>query len=149
LFDPPFVGGNEPARGAARDVHASELSVYINAPETALASFDYDRCDSGRDAAADWIRSRSGNAERRSLDSLRHPFLWQFPHFYAISWMYREDFASAGIRTLPADEPDGESTARRIVLFSWALTSVSLLPRFFGDAGNLLFENQPPKEKRT
>jgi protoheme IX farnesyltransferase len=64
-------------------------------------------------------------------------FLWQFPHFYAIALMYREDYARAGIRMLPVVEPDGESTARRIVLFSLALVPVSLLPRFFGDAGNV------------
>ena len=64
-------------------------------------------------------------------------FLWQFPHFYAIAWMYREDYARAGIRMLPVVEPDGESTARRIVLFSLALIPVSLLPRFFGTAGNI------------
>ena len=64
-------------------------------------------------------------------------FLWQFPHFYAIAWMYREDYARAGIRMLPVVEPDGESTARRIVLFSLALVPVSLLPRFFGSAGNV------------
>ncbi len=63
-------------------------------------------------------------------------FLWQFPHFYAIAWMYREDYARAGIRMLPVVEPDGESTARRIVLFSLALVPVSLLPRFFGSAGD-------------
>ncbi len=64
-------------------------------------------------------------------------FLWQFPHFYAIAWMYREDYAKAGIRMLPVVEPDGASTARRIVLFSLALVPVSVLPRFLGDAGNV------------
>ena len=47
-------------------------------------------------------------------------FLWQFPHFYAIAWMYREDYERAGIRMLPVVEPDGESTARRILWFSIA-----------------------------
>jgi len=64
-------------------------------------------------------------------------FLWQFPHFYAIAWMYRDDYARAGIRMLPVVEPDGESTARRIVLFSLALVPISVLPRFFGGAGNI------------
>jgi protoheme IX farnesyltransferase len=64
-------------------------------------------------------------------------FLWQFPHFYAIAWMYRDDYARAGILMLPVVEPDGESTARRILLFSLALVAVSLLPRFVGHAGNL------------
>ncbi|HTW67972.1 MAG TPA: heme o synthase [Bryobacteraceae bacterium] len=64
-------------------------------------------------------------------------FLWQFPHFYAIAWMYKEDYARAGIRMLPVVEPDGRSTARRIFLCSMALIPISLTPRFFAMAGNL------------
>ncbi len=64
-------------------------------------------------------------------------FLWQFPHFYAIAWMYRDDYARAGIRMLPVVEPDGVSTARRVVLFSLVLLPVSLLPKFAAMAGNL------------
>jgi protoheme IX farnesyltransferase len=64
-------------------------------------------------------------------------FLWQFPHFYAIAWMYREDYARAGIRMLPVVEPDMDSTARRIVLFSLALVPMSLAPKFFAMAGNV------------
>lgn len=63
-------------------------------------------------------------------------FLWQFPHFYAIAWMYRDDYARAGIRMLPVVEPDGDSTGRRIVLFSLALVPISLAPSFFSMAGN-------------
>jgi heme o synthase len=64
-------------------------------------------------------------------------FLWQFPHFYAIAWMYREDYARAGIRMLPVVEPDGDSTGRRILLFSLALVPMSLAPAFFSMAGNV------------
>ncbi len=64
-------------------------------------------------------------------------FLWQFPHFYAIAWMYREDYARAGIRMLPVVEPDGDSTGRRILLFSLALVPMSLAPAFFAMAGNV------------
>ena len=64
-------------------------------------------------------------------------FLWQFPHFYAIAWMYREDYARAGIRMLSVVEPDGDSTARRIVWFSLALVPMSLAPSFFSMAGNV------------
>ena len=63
-------------------------------------------------------------------------FLWQFPHFYAIAWMYRDDYARAGIRMLPVVEPSGDSTARRILLFSLVLIPISLLPKFFAMAGN-------------
>src|ERR1700678_3185076 len=44
-------------------------------------------------------------------------FLWQFPHFYAIAWMYKEDYAQAGILMLPVVEPDCRSTARQMGLY--------------------------------
>ena len=59
-------------------------------------------------------------------------FLWQHPHFYAIAWMYREDYAKAGLKMLPVVEPSGESTFRQIILFTIALIAVSLLPAFIG-----------------
>ena len=62
-------------------------------------------------------------------------FLWQFPHFYAIAWMYKDDYARAGIRMLPVVEPDGRSTARQMVLYGIALVPVSLLPVAFGMSG--------------
>jgi heme o synthase len=62
-------------------------------------------------------------------------FLWQFPHFYAIAWMYREDYQRAGIRMLPVVEPDGASTARQILIASIALIPVSLLPAYLSMAG--------------
>lgn len=62
-------------------------------------------------------------------------FLWQFPHFYAIAWMYREDYERAGIRMLPVVEPDGESTARRIFWTSIAMIPLSLVPKFLGMTG--------------
>jgi protoheme IX farnesyltransferase len=64
-------------------------------------------------------------------------FIWQFPHFYAIAWMYREDYERAGIRMLPVVEPDGESTARRILLYSLILIPISLVPKFLVMTGNL------------
>ena len=64
-------------------------------------------------------------------------FLWQFPHFYAIAWMYREDYSRAGIQMLPVVEPDGESTARQILLYSVALIPISLLPKWLGMTGSV------------
>jgi heme o synthase len=66
-------------------------------------------------------------------------FCWQFPHFYAIAWMYREDYGRAGIKMLPVVEPDGASTARQILLFALILIPVSLLPRFLSVTGNIYF----------
>jgi len=64
-------------------------------------------------------------------------FLWQFPHFYSIAWMYREDYERAGIRMLPVVEPDGLSTARQMVLYSLLLIPISLIPRWMGAEGNV------------
>jgi protoheme IX farnesyltransferase len=64
-------------------------------------------------------------------------FVWQFPHFYAIAWMCRDDYSRAGIRVLPVVEPDGESTARQIVLASVLLVPVSLLPSYLGMTGTV------------
>jgi protoheme IX farnesyltransferase len=64
-------------------------------------------------------------------------FLWQFPHFYAIAWMYRDDYSRAGIRMLPVVEPDGGSTARQILLFSCLLIPISLLPKWMGMTGTV------------
>jgi protoheme IX farnesyltransferase len=62
-------------------------------------------------------------------------FLWQFPHFLAIAWMYRDQYKKAGILMLPVVEPEGRITARQIVIFAAMLLPVSLGPFFFGFAG--------------
>jgi protoheme IX farnesyltransferase len=55
-------------------------------------------------------------------------FFWQIPHFLAIAWMYREDYARAGLKMLPVIDADGAITARQMLLYSLALIPVSLLP---------------------
>ncbi len=62
-------------------------------------------------------------------------FLWQFPHFLAIAWMYKEQYAKAGILMLPVIEPEGKITARQIIIFTALLLPVSLAPFFLGFAG--------------
>jgi len=66
-------------------------------------------------------------------------FLWQFPHFLAIAWMYREDYNRAGILMLPVVEPDGRVTAQQIVLYTLMLIPVSLLPTVLGISGRFYF----------
>ncbi len=66
-------------------------------------------------------------------------FFWQFPHFHAISWMYREDYARAGILMLPVVDKDGTRTFRQIILYAASLVAVSLLPAVMGFAGVLYF----------
>jgi len=64
-------------------------------------------------------------------------FFWQFPHFFSIAWLYREDYEKGGIRMLPVVESDGRSTAVRILIYSLVLTPVSLLPGLLGMAGRI------------
>jgi protoheme IX farnesyltransferase len=66
-------------------------------------------------------------------------FFWQFPHFHAIAWMYREDYARAGILMLPVVDRDGTRTFRQIILTSAVLVGVSLLPAIAGLTGTLYF----------
>jgi protoheme IX farnesyltransferase len=79
----------------------------------------------------------AGTLTRESWVLFAILFLWQFPHFYSIAWMYKEDYARAGIRMLPVVEPGGRSTARQIVLYGIALIPVSLIPVRLGMAGTI------------
>ncbi len=61
-------------------------------------------------------------------------FLWQMPHFLAIAWMYRDEYARAGMPLLPVIEPDGRSTGRQALLYTAALLPISVLPTLMGMA---------------
>ncbi|MBI4886229.1 MAG: protoheme IX farnesyltransferase [Acidobacteria bacterium] len=62
-------------------------------------------------------------------------FFWQMPHFLAIAWLYRDEYAAAGIPLLPVVEPDGRRTGRQALLYAAALWPVSLMPALVGLAG--------------
>lgn len=64
-------------------------------------------------------------------------FLWQLPHFLAIAWLYRDDYARAGIAVLPVLDPSGESTFRQILLGCLALLPLGMLPTMLGISGTL------------
>ena len=64
-------------------------------------------------------------------------FLWQLPHFLAIAWMYRDDYARAGYPMLPVLEPDGRSTGRQSLVYAAALLPVSLAPTAIGMSGDV------------
>lgn len=81
-----------------------------------------------------WAAVR-GRLEWGALVLFAIMFLWQFPHFFSIAWLYRDDYAQGGIRMLPVVDPDGRSTARRILLYSLVLVPASVLPTFLGMTG--------------
>ena len=83
-----------------------------------------------------WTAVR-GHLEWGTLVLFAILFVWQFPHFFSIAWLYREDYAKGGIKMLPVVEDDGRSTARRILAYSVILIPVSLLPSYMGMAGKI------------
>ncbi len=62
-------------------------------------------------------------------------FLWQFPHFFSIAWIYREDYARGGYRMLSVVDPEGDRISRQVVLTSLVLLPFSLLPVLLGVSG--------------
>ncbi len=66
-------------------------------------------------------------------------FFWQLPHFMAIAWLYREDYARGGFPVLPVIDPDGLHTGLNIIANTLALLTVSLLPTIIGLTGAVYF----------
>ena len=66
-------------------------------------------------------------------------FIWQHPHFYAIAWMFKEDYKMGGFQMLPVIEPDGKNTFRQIVVFSILLIPAAILPTLIGMSGGIYF----------
>jgi len=85
-----------------------------------------------------WVAA-TGSLDRGAWLLFAILFLWQFPHFHAISWMYREDYARAGILMLPVVDREGKRTFRQIILYAAALVGVGLLPAVVGLAGVVYF----------
>jgi heme o synthase len=85
-----------------------------------------------------WTAAR-GRLEWGALVMFAIVFFWQFPHFFSIAWLYREDYAAGSIRMLPVVEAEGRATSRQIVFYSLALIPVSLTPTLLGMSGLIYF----------
>jgi len=83
-----------------------------------------------------WTAAR-GRIETETLVLFAIMFVWQFPHFLSIAWLYREDYEQGEIRMLPVVEAEGKSTIWRILAYSAALIPVSVLPAAVGLAGRV------------
>ena len=77
-----------------------------------------------------WTAAR-GEFNREGLALFAILALWQLPHFMAIAWIYRDEYAKAGFRMLPVVDPDGHRTGRQAVLHALGLLLVSLCPFVF------------------
>jgi len=83
-----------------------------------------------------WTAARGEiNIEGWSLFAI--VFFWQLPHFLAIAWMYREDYAKAGFAMLPMFDPDGRRTSGQAVSHTLGLLPISLCPFMFGLEGGI------------
>src|SRR3989454_6040325 len=85
-----------------------------------------------------WTAAR-GRLEWGALVMFAIVFFWQFPHFFSIAWLYRQDYVAGNVRMLPVVEPDGRSTARQIILYSIGLIPVSLAPSVLHMSGRIYF----------
>src|SRR5262249_13618239 len=83
-----------------------------------------------------WVAAR-GSLGPEGLVVFLVLFLWQVPHFLASAWIYREDYARAGLKMLPVADPGGLLTGRSMVAYCLALIMVSIAPVLFGWAGGL------------
>ncbi len=88
--------------------------------------------------ALGWTAIR-GRIEIETVILFAIMFVWQFPHFLSIAWLYREDYAEGEIRMLPVVDSNGKSTVWRILAYSAVLIPVSVLPVALGMAGRIYF----------
>ena len=86
--------------------------------------------------ALGWTAAR-GRIEIETVVLFAIMFIWQFPHFLSIAWLYREDYAEGEIRMLPVVEANGKSTVWRILAYSAVLIPVSVLPVAIGMSGRV------------
>ena len=83
-----------------------------------------------------WTAAR-GRVEWPGVALFAILFVWQFPHFMSIAWLYRDEYARAGIRMLPVIQPDGWSTVAEAIFYAVLMIPVSLAPWRLGMTGAL------------
>lgn len=83
-----------------------------------------------------WTAIR-GSLELEAVFLFLIVFFWQFPHFQAIAWMYRDDYEAAGIKMLPVVDHAGHAVIRQMLAYCSTLISVSLVPWLLGMTGKI------------
>ena len=85
-----------------------------------------------------WVAAR-GDLDLGAAILFAIAFLWQLPHTLAIAHLYRDDYARAGVRVLPVVDAQGTMSDRQIVISTFALFAVSVLPTVIGVSGTTYF----------
>lgn len=80
-----------------------------------------------------WVAA-NGTLDTKALVIYGIQFFWQLPHFLSLAWLYREDYARAGFRTISVTDPSGFSTVLQITVSSALLLLVSFIPHYLGMA---------------
>ncbi len=83
-----------------------------------------------------WTAIR-GRIEPEAIFLFLIVFFWQFPHFQAIAWMYRDDYETAGVKMLPVVDKAGHSVIRQMLVYASTLIPISLMPSLFRMAGRI------------
>lgn len=78
-----------------------------------------------------WVAA-GGPLDARAFTLFAIQFLWQIPHFLALFWIYREDYARAGFKVLPTSHPDGGTTSLQIAIHSFTLLPATIAPALVG-----------------
>ena len=78
-----------------------------------------------------WLAA-GGPLDARAFTLFSIQFLWQIPHFLALFWIYREDYARAGFKVMPVVHPSGGTTAMQIAIHSFTLLPATLAPALVG-----------------
>jgi protoheme IX farnesyltransferase len=129
-----WFGANGVAAGVALVTHLSYVLVYTPLKTRTSLSTLVGAVPGALPPVIGWSAA-TGEISLPAIVLFGIVFMWQMPHFLAIAWMYRDDYAAAGIPLLPVTEPDGRRTGRQALLYAAALWPVSILPAVVGLAG--------------
>ncbi|QEH34066.1 Protoheme IX farnesyltransferase [Aquisphaera giovannonii] len=133
-----LAGANVPAAAVAGTTLAMYVLVYTPLKPRTTLNTAIGAIPGALPPVIGWAAS-TGTIGMEAFALFLIVFLWQFPHFLAIAWLYREDYARGGMRMLPNVDPDGSITARQATLYALSLVPASLLPTMIGLAGHVYF----------
>jgi len=137
--------GTAPASGGGTGrLCPLQLRARVHAAERANPAQHPDRRGAWCRAAADWLgrgRAAAWTVGRWALFLI--VFLWQIPHSLAIAWIYRDQYAGAGIRVLPVLDPQGRQTGRQMIHYTLVLILASLMPCALGIGGWFVRDRSP------
>ena len=126
-----WLGANAVAAAVAAITHLSYVAIYTPLKTRTSLSTLVGAVPGALPPVIGWTAA-TGDITLPALTLFGIVFFWQMPHFLAIAWMYRGDYARAGLPILPVIEPDGRRTGRQALLYATALWPISIVPAVVG-----------------